>query len=166
MKHSISFLTVSIMLMVMMSGSASAQTESDKSLRNAVNILKYSDSEDEQRAAFDLIHTASERNNPYAMNTLGMVYMRGIGVAKDSVKSVYWLTKAGDAGFSIAWDNLGRMYKNKASGVRQDFVNFHITTHPQIASLSWLSNLRSAFFVLSIFLVSNSFSLHPTFVGS
>ena len=122
MKHSISFLTVSIMLMVMMSGSASAQTESDKSLRNAVNILKYSDSEDEQRAAFDLIHTASERNNPYAMNTLGMVYMRGIGVAKDSVKSVYWLTKAGDAGFSIAWDNLGRMYKNKASGVRQDFV--------------------------------------------
>lgn len=122
MKHSISLLTVSIMLMVMMSGPVSAQTESDELLRNAVNTLKYSDSENEQRAAFDPIRTASEQNNPYAMNTLGMVYMRGIGVAKDSVQSVYWLTKAGNAGFSIAWDNLGRMYKNKACGVRQDFV--------------------------------------------
>lgn len=123
MKHQLNyFMAVNFLLGAMMTCPVFAQTEPDDYLQSAVRMLKSPDSDDDRKSSLDLIRKAADREDPYAMNALGMAYMKGLGVGKDSTASVLWLEKAGNAGFSIAWDNLGRMYKNKECGVRQDFA--------------------------------------------
>lgn len=59
---------------------------------------------------------------PYAMNALGLAYMAGAGVARDSTMAVWWLEKSGQHGYNEAYHNLGMIYKDGKGGMRQDFT--------------------------------------------
>lgn len=91
-------------------------------VRHAVRVLKDIDTDQTKQWAISLLRDAAERDTlAYAMNTLGLAYMAGAGVEKDSVQAVAWLERAAANGFSDAYHNLGMMYKDGSCGVRQDF---------------------------------------------
>ncbi len=56
-----------------------------------------------------------------AQNTLGRMYLKGDGVAKDSKKAFKLFQKAANSGFSAAQNNLGVMYM-AGDAVKQDFA--------------------------------------------
>lgn len=91
-------------------------------VRHAVRVLKDIDTDQTKQWAISLLRDAAERDTlAYAMNTLGLAYMAGAGVEKDSIQAVAWLERAAANGFSDAYHNLGMMYKDGSCGVRQDF---------------------------------------------
>ena len=93
------------------------------SIKHAVRILKGMDKDRSLSWAVSILRSAADNDSiAYAMNSLGMAYMAGIGVEQDSIQCVYWLEKAAANGFKEAFHNLGRMYKNSYCGVKQDFV--------------------------------------------
>lgn len=55
------------------------------------------------------------------MNLLGLAYMNGAGVERDSALAVYWMEKAGQLDCVEAYLNLGMMFKYAKGGVRQDY---------------------------------------------
>ena len=91
-------------------------------IRHAVRVLKDIDTDQTKQWAICLLRDAAEGDTlAYAMNTLGLAYMAGAGVEKDSVQAVSWLKRAATNGFSDAYHNLGMMYKDGSCGIRQDF---------------------------------------------
>lgn len=51
------------------------------------------------------------QGNPEAMNTLGMIYSKGISVEVNDALGIEWLQKSADTGYAKAWYNLGLFYK-------------------------------------------------------
>ncbi len=92
-------------------------------IKHAVRVLKNIDKDFSKEWAISLLQKAAEIDTcAYAMNTLGLAYMAGVGVKQDSIQAIYWFEKAGEHGYSEAYHNLGMMYKNGCYGVKQDFV--------------------------------------------
>ena len=54
-----------------------------------------------------LLREHAEAGNPCAQFELGMMYLDGVGVGKDSGQAVQWLEKAADAGHADAQHTLG-----------------------------------------------------------
>lgn len=70
--------------------------------------------------AFEILKKYADADNPRAMNGLGIMYIQGHISAPDTTSAVYWLTKAGENGFSPAWNNLGVIYKYAHGGIQQN----------------------------------------------
>ena len=66
----------------------------------------------------------ANQGNADALNNLGVMYSKGLGVPQDYAKAVKWYRKAADQGNAIAQTNLGFMYE-KGRGVPQDYVQAH-----------------------------------------
>lgn len=91
-------------------------------VKHAVRILKGLDGDRSREWAFSVLAQASEEDGmAYAMNSLGLAYMAGAGVERDTAKAVMWLEKAGASGYAEAYHNLGILYKKSLYGVSQDF---------------------------------------------
>jgi len=121
-KKSLHFMAVACLIAASSPMQAADETTLEK-VRHAVRVLKDIDTDQTKQWAVDLLKSAAENDTmAYAMNTLGLAYMAGVGVEKDSLQAVAWLEKAAVHGFSDAYHNLGMMYKNGNCGVRQDFV--------------------------------------------
>ena len=71
--------------------------------------------------ALKIFQKHAANNDPRAMNGLGLMYLQGHQVQADSAQAIEWLTKAGEAGYVRAWQNLGLMYFYAHCGVEQDF---------------------------------------------
>ena len=112
------------LLLVTMSVSISAADKGDiEGIKHAVRVLKGIDTNMTVETAVATLRTAAERDTvPYAMNSLGLVYMAGIGVEKDTTLAVAWLERAADNGFLEANHNLGMLYKDAPCGHGQDFA--------------------------------------------
>ena len=124
MEVSVIFLrsVVCILLLCALCAVSKADEKTD-SIKHAVRILKGMDKDRSTSWAVSVLRSAADNDSiAYAMNSLGMAYMAGIGVEQDSTQTVYWLEKAADRGFKEAYHNLGRMYKNSYCGVKQNFV--------------------------------------------
>ena len=63
----------------------------------------------------------AEQGNAEAQHNLGVMYEKGLGVAKDDVQAVQWYRKAADQGHAEAQYNLGFMYA-QGRGVAQDYA--------------------------------------------
>lgn len=116
--------TVMMLVAVLACLSAAQAVEADRTdeIKHAVRVLKGIDKDQTQDWAIAVLKTAAEADSiPYAMNSLGLAYMAGVGVERDSLNAVLWLERAGRLGFREAYHNLGMMYKNAQCGVRQDF---------------------------------------------
>lgn len=53
----------------------------------------------------------AQQGNAAAMNGLGLLYSKGIGVELNEKESILWFEKAGENGYAKAWYNLGLLYK-------------------------------------------------------
>jgi len=71
------------------------------------------------QAAVDQFGKAAEQGYAPAQNNLGLMYTRGLGVAKDDAEAVSWYRKAAEQGYAPAQNYLGLMYQN-GQGVAQD----------------------------------------------
>ena len=65
------------------------------------------------------LQNGAKQRNAECMNTLGVYYLNGTGVAKDYARAVYWFRKSAEQGYSMAMCNLGMCYLN-GTGVEQD----------------------------------------------
>ena len=63
----------------------------------------------------------AKKGDARAQNSLGSIYERGRGVAKDYAEAVKWYRKAAEKDHAIAQHNLGIMYAN-GRGVAQDYA--------------------------------------------
>lgn len=55
----------------------------------------------------------AKQGNAEAMNGLGMIYLKGIGVPANEFSGKEWLEKSANAGYANAWYNLGLLYTDK-----------------------------------------------------
>ena len=94
----------------------------DGDVRLAVGVLKDIRDDFSKEEAVEILQEAASDTAAYAMNALGMAYMEGIGVEMNLEKSVYWLSRAGEAGLADAYHNLGAVYKRGRKGISQDFT--------------------------------------------
>jgi TPR repeat protein len=76
-------------------------------------------------AAADLYRPLAEQGNATAQYTLGTLYERGRGVAKDQATAVAWFRKAADQGDAKAQFNLGFRY-SAGLDVSQDDVQAYM----------------------------------------
>lgn len=60
--------------------------------------------------SFALLHKAALENHPIATNFLGLMYINGNGVQKNSIDGIKWLKKSFDAGNDIAKEILGNHF--------------------------------------------------------
>ncbi len=93
----------------------------EDSVGYAISLLEGTSGSGSTQRALRILSECTEREDSKAMNALGLVYMRGLGVEADSEKAIQWLEKAGEAGYPRAYQNLGTMYKYARCGVPQDF---------------------------------------------
>lgn len=99
-----------------------AKDRTKSEVEHAVRVLKGIDSDcSKDWAVAVLSNAATSDTMAYAMNCLGLAYLSGTGVGKDTIKAVDWLEKAGASGYSLAFHNLGMLYKEGKYGVKQDF---------------------------------------------
>jgi TPR repeat protein len=73
------------------------------------------------RSAFAQYQKAADQGYGLAEYNIGVLYEKGLGVAKDEMQAVNWYRRAGEHGFVLAQYNLGNMYRN-GQGIVQDYV--------------------------------------------
>lgn len=102
---------------------ATTVTDSDiEKIKHSVRVLKGIDTDMTTEAAISTLRYAAEHDSvPYAMNSLGLTYMAGIGIEKDTVNATAWMELAAAKGFREANHNLGMLYKDAPHGHGQDF---------------------------------------------
>lgn len=67
-----------------------------------------------------LIQIAAVRGDAGSQNALGVMYAKGIGVARNFVRAQYWFQKASDQRYGAAIYHLGVLYKVGPEGIKQD----------------------------------------------
>lgn len=88
----------------------------------AIDILKGKSISKTTEWAVKLLQSVEDKNlKPTALNALGIAYLNGLGVAKDSTTAIKLLEKAGECGSANAYYNLGLIMKN-APREKQDFT--------------------------------------------
>lgn len=96
--------------------------------RHIVGVLKgiYFDYSKEE--AVTILHEIAEQDSmPYAMNALGLIYIKGTGVKKNMKEGLHWLEEAGKHGMADAYHDIGAVYKEGRSGIKQDLVKAYVT---------------------------------------
>lgn len=63
-----------------------------------------------------LIGSAAAKGDAAAQTAMGLLYQRGLGVAKNNEQAATWLRRAGDQSYAVAQNELGVMYA-KGMGV-------------------------------------------------
>ena len=92
-------------------------------VRHAVGVLKGVFFDYSQEEAIKILHEVAEQDSmPYAMNALGRAYLKGTGVKKNMREALHWLEEAGKHGIADAFHDVGAVYKEGRSGIRQDFA--------------------------------------------
>lgn len=90
--------------------------------RHAAGVLQGVFFDYSKEKAVTILHETAEQDSvPYAMNALGQMYLKGKGVKKNMKEALHWLEEAGKHGFMDAYHDIGAVYKDGRSGVKQDF---------------------------------------------
>ena len=71
--------------------------------------------------AFDMFTKSAALGNARSMNAIAMLYQQGLGVGKSEQQALAWFSKAGNAGYTKAWYNMGMLYKDKL-----DYANAYL----------------------------------------
>ncbi|MDR2153437.1 MAG: sel1 repeat family protein [Burkholderiaceae bacterium] len=71
-------------------------------------------------AELSRIRAAAERGDVDAQNKLGVMFQKGLGVAKNDAQAVVWYRKAAEKGLAYAQFNLGSMYQEGKGVARNE----------------------------------------------
>lgn len=100
---------------------AAAQVTKDD-VAEAVDVLKGNSISHTSEWAFRILQDAEDESiRPEARNALGVAYLKGLGVEKDSAMAVKYFEEAGKCGYASAYYNLGLIMKGAPYG-KQDFT--------------------------------------------
>lgn len=89
----------------------------------AIDILKGKSLSKTAKWAADLLCSVEDDSlKPTALNAIGIAYLNGLGVEKDSTMAIKFFEEAGKCGYTNAYYNLGLMMKNAPLG-KQDLKN-------------------------------------------
>ena len=109
-----------VIIMLLLSVSPIFSTEESENVKQAVSVLKGLDNSQTKTWAINVLRQAAETDSSaYAMNALGIAYMKGMGLEQDDSLAALWFERAGQNGYIDAFHNLGSFYKNRP---QQDFV--------------------------------------------
>jgi hypothetical protein len=72
-------------------------------------------------AALKQYERSASLGSTFAMNNIGYLYDKGLGVTQDYAEASRWYEKAAAAGFPMAMSNIGYLY-DKGLGVTQDYA--------------------------------------------
>lgn len=112
-----------VALSILPLGLSANEKNSQKDLTHAVRVLKNLDTDQSKEWAFAVLEDAAVNDsNAYTMNVIGLAYVAGSGVEKDSTLAMQWLEKAGQCGYSDAFHNIGMIYKYAKCGIKQNFT--------------------------------------------
>ncbi|RVT71968.1 T9SS type A sorting domain-containing protein [Flavobacterium sufflavum] len=100
-----------LLLLGSMLGYSQESPEAKKALLTARLQLIEGSSYYNPTAALATYQQQAAAGNAEAMNGLGLLYSKGIGVAVDEQQGINWLEKAAENGYAKAWYNLGLLYK-------------------------------------------------------
>ncbi|MDO4958441.1 MAG: tetratricopeptide repeat protein [Prevotellaceae bacterium] len=118
----ISLLIIIIVAMLIMPNSSMAQT-AKSDVVEAIDILKGKSLSKTAKWAADLLCSVEDDSlKPTALNAIGIAYLNGLGVEKDSTMAIKFFEEAGKCGYTNAYYNLGLMMKNAPLG-KQDLKN-------------------------------------------
>ena len=91
------------------------------SCRKLMNPLTMALKNDHWEIAALLLRVGWRTEDNGALNNLGWMYQRGLGVKQDYTRAMFWHLRAAEKGDSTAQNNIGWMYRN-GLGVKQDFT--------------------------------------------
>ena len=116
---------LTIILLLLTIGSAFGQSKINKDLSiYKISAKTYANPKSRfynPEEALKIYTKGAEEGNAEAMNGLGMLYMKGIGVAEDYGKALEWFEKGAALNYASAWYNAGLIYKNGLA-TEQNFV--------------------------------------------
>lgn len=79
----------------------------------------------------------ASQDNAEAMNALGMIYSKGVGISANEALGLEWLEKAANAGYAKAWYNLGQLYKENDAVKAMSYFEKAATSGYNIAWQKW-----------------------------
>lgn len=88
-----------------------AQTPCDTQLEEVEILLKQATPFNDGKMVFNTVEPCAVAGHAKAENYLGVLYLNGIGVAKDESKAFSLINSAAKKGYAGAQYNLGRLYK-------------------------------------------------------
>ncbi len=115
------FAIIMIFMSVLLNGMYASVTDADVS--HALRALKGQEFGMTEQQAVDVVKDAAANyGDTRAMNALGLFYMNGMFMDKDTVMGIKWLESAGAGGYAEAYHNLGVSYKLAHHGMAQDLT--------------------------------------------
>jgi len=103
-----------ICLLAFTSITALASTPADSVKKTRINIRSFADPKSKYynpQRAFEVYTMFANKGKADAMNALGILYSKGIGVKVDDAQALNWFEKAAKNGYARAYYNLGDMYR-------------------------------------------------------
>lgn len=101
-----------LLLLGSMLGYSQVSPETKKALIAAQMQLKEGSKTISPQAAFANYQQQAALGNAEAMNGLGILYSKGIGVQINEQEGINWFLKAAENGYSKAWYNLAILYRD------------------------------------------------------
>lgn len=117
------FLAASLCLPSFLFAKGTDDGDSRKEVIEAIALANGSRGKIDRPKAFETLREYAGKGYTRAMNALGLMYINGYTPTyeADTTLAIYWLTQAGENGYSSAWCNLGTIYKYAHGGVAQNF---------------------------------------------
>ncbi len=94
------------------------EDNSDAMVNLAFMHLKGTGCEFSHAKAKEWFEKAAQKENRYALNSLGIFYEKGMGVKADAEKSLYYYQRAADAGHVDAQAKTGLLYRQKGNNLK------------------------------------------------
>jgi TPR repeat protein len=122
MKKTIKTLLFLLLLLGGMKGFSQENTNHNKELLKARLQLLQGYKDYNPQAALTTYEQQAEQGNAEAMNGLGLIYSRGMGVAVNETLALEWFKKSAQKGYGKAYYNMALLYKEGAEGVSKDLA--------------------------------------------
>jgi len=116
--------TLLFLMFVCSSITALAKPATDTTLKTKISIRSFADPGSKYynpQRAFKVYSMLAQDGKADAMNGLGILYSKGIGVPVDDIQALSWFTKAAQSGYARAYYNMGEMYR-LGVGINLDLV--------------------------------------------
>ncbi|QZT36409.1 sel1 repeat family protein [Halosquirtibacter xylanolyticus] len=100
-------------------GNGATDRKSSLMVQRSRYVLYHSHDEIARKKALETIFQYAEQKDGYALNALGLIYMSGKGLPKDTIKASEMFAKASEQGMGDAMCNLAKLYRTGRGGVKQ-----------------------------------------------
>ncbi|HRF24425.1 MAG TPA: tetratricopeptide repeat protein, partial [Chitinophagaceae bacterium] len=117
-----------VIILVHLSSYCKAQLYNDSSMKSSLleasRLLYGKGKPKNEKRALELLEECAGKGSGRAMDEIGLIYKKGLGVKPNQETAAAWFTKATATGYTLAWYHLGALYKEDAS-MKPDFSKIY-----------------------------------------